>query len=89
MPRTDRTFQIGRLAELKEKASRLRIKIDAYVKQLVVHFDPLDLDMEYTEKIDPWKLETYVREIKRNVEELQRVRVDIKQLQAELGQNEK
>lgn len=87
MARPDRTFNLGRLHELKEKRRRLRIEVDADVKALLYHFEPMDIDCEYVDKIDPRRLRIYTNRIERNINELQKVHAEIERLKNEVGGN--
>lgn len=85
MPRTDRTFNLGRLSELQEQRDRLRVEIDALVKALIYHFDPMDTDCEYADRINVGRMKIYVNDIARKHQQLQKVLVEIIRLQEETG----
>jgi len=86
MAPTQRTYNLGRLAELKERANTLSVEIDSQVKAIVVHFDPMDVDLQYVKNIKPERLLVYVKSIERKKKELDKVLGEIARLQAEVGE---
>lgn len=78
----------GRLTIAKEKRRRLRITIDGSVKALIYHFEPMDHDCVYTDKIETDRIRTYVEDITKKHNELERVIQEIKRLERELGEEE-
>ena len=85
MASTQRTMNLGRLAELKEQALTLRVEIDAAVKTMIYQFDPMDADLAYVDKIIPERLTIYVKSIDRKKKLLDRLNVEIRRLEEELG----
>lgn len=83
---THRTFNIGRKKELEDRLATLRVEIDASAKAIVLHFEPMDIDCKYVEKIDPFKLETYVHAIARKKKDFDRIKAEVDRLNAELGE---
>jgi hypothetical protein len=83
----NRTMQLGRLAELREKARSLANELDAFVKSLLLHFEPLDKDMQYLQKIDP----RYVKDLASSIEKAHKKYVlfiaEIKRLEDETGES--
>lgn len=84
----NRTYNLGRLSELAKKMQQLRVKVDASVKALLYHFDPIDSDLEYVERIKPERLEIYVDSIRKEVCELKKIRTEIESLKSELGESD-
>lgn len=87
MAPTNRVLNLGRLAELKEQQMTLRVDIDSAVRSIIYHFDPLDNDLAYIEKIIPDRLMIYVKKIGQQMKVLQKVNAEIKRLETELGEN--
>ena len=83
----NRTLNLGKLSELKSKRYRLRVRIDGLVKNILVHFQPLDLDMEYLDSLNPGMLQIYVSDIEKFHRELKSVAAEIKRLQDDLGES--
>jgi len=83
-----RTYKVGRLSELKRQRKTVRIEIDAMAKSIVLHFEPMDQDLAYVDKIDPERLMAYNDSIARKVKVLTKVNAEIKALVAELGESE-
>ena len=79
---------IGRLHELKRQARDLQIQIDVQVKGIIVHFEPLDCDLEYTRKINPHRLEVCVQEIKEKKIKLDKILLQIEQIKEDTGEDE-
>jgi len=88
MTGTNRTMNLGRLAELREKQMTTRVEIDAAVKALIYHFDPMDNDLMYTDKICPDRILVHVKTIERKKKVLDKLNVEIKHLEEELGEAE-
>ena len=87
MSHTNRTLSLGKLSELKRARYELRVRIDGLVKNILVHFQPLDLDMEYLESIDPGKLQIYVNDIHKYHRQFKVISAEIRHLQEELGES--
>jgi len=85
--RTDRTYKLGRLAELQDKIQSLRIQTHAYVTALLAHFDPFDIELEYVERIKPLQIETWVKGIIKHVDEIRKLRSEVEALKEDLGQD--
>jgi hypothetical protein len=49
----DRTYNLGRLEELKSKKRELQVRADGLAKNISFHFDPQDMALDYTLRIDP------------------------------------
>lgn len=88
MPPTQRTMNLGRLAELKEQQLTLRVEIDAAVKAMIYQFEPLDADLAYVDKIMPDRLLVYVKTIDRKKKDLDKKNTEIKRLEAEVNGTE-
>jgi hypothetical protein len=88
MPLLNRTYNIGKIQELKTELRTIRIEIDSFVKNLVYHFDPMDSACDYVEKIDTSVLEVYMSSIKRKMIRLKKVKEQVEDLEKELGQSE-
>lgn len=82
-----RTVNLGRLQELKHEQLQLKIQIDTTVKGILVHFEPLDMAMDYIDNIDPMRLKINVRDIDEKYKRLKTVRIEIEKLERELGDN--
>jgi hypothetical protein len=81
-----RTLNYGKKAELEQQAMKLKVEIDSQVKAMLVHFEPLDQDLQYVENIMPDRLQIYVAAIARKVKDLKRVIIELKSIKAELGE---
>ncbi len=81
-----RTMKLGQLEELKQKEYKLRVQIDTVVKTMVNSFEPLDRDMKYVDGIEARKLEIYMYDIKKKVQELKGVLQEKSDLEKELGE---
>jgi hypothetical protein len=81
-------MMIGQLEELKRKREQFRVEIDMAAKSIVLHFDPMDADLVYVDKICPDRLKVYLAQIERVKKMYDRVSAEIKRLQAELGESE-
>lgn len=88
MPPTQRTMNLGRLAELKEQQLTLRVEIDAAVKAMIYQFEPLDADLAYVDKIMPDRLSVYVKTIERKKKSLDKLNTEVKRLEVEVGNTE-
>jgi hypothetical protein len=86
--RSDRTYKVGRLQELRDRLRTLKVKIDAPVKAIIYHFEPIDNDCDYVEKIDTGFLEIHFISIKEEMIKLKKVVGEIHQLEEELGVGE-
>jgi len=78
-------MMLGRLAELRSERHRLKVQIDAIVKSLLIHFEPLDHAMDYIDDIDPTRLLINVQDIREKHEQLQKVQTEIERLKADAG----
>ena len=82
---TSRTTKIGQLEEYKQQLQTLKIEIDTAVKVIILHFEPLDLDLEYVKNIMVERLKVNVNTIDKKMKELKRVSAEIEILERELG----
>lgn len=82
---TSRTTKIGQLEEYKQQLQTLKIEIDTAVKGIILHFEPLDLDLEYVKNIMVERLKVNVNTIDKKMKELKRVSAEIEILERELG----
>jgi len=85
---TSRTNMLGRLAEYRVRLLTLRIEIDTAVKGIVLHFEPLDLDLEYVKNIKPERLKVNVSTIERKMKEFNKILCEISALEKELGEKD-
>lgn len=86
--KNDRTYKIGRKAELIELQKSHRIEIDALVMAMRDQFEPRDVELAYTEKIDIQRLKVYLKEIERKYIQLSKISKELAILIAELdGEN--
>jgi len=83
--KNDRTFKIGRRAELEELQRGHRINIDVLASAIKDQFEPRDPNLAYTEKIDVARLKVYLKEIERKSIELSKVSKELAMLNDELG----
>jgi archaellum component FlaC len=81
-----RTMNLGRKSELEQQAMKLKVEIDSQVKAMLVHFEPLDQDLQYVQNIMPERLKIYVDSIARKVKELKKVLEELKSVINELGE---
>ena len=81
----NRTMLIGRLTELRTQRHRLKVQIDAIVKSLLIHFEPLDHAMDYIDNIDPTVIMINVQDISEKHAQLVKVETEIERLKAEAG----
>lgn len=81
----DRTYKIGRRAELQELQKGHRINIDVLASAIKDQFEPRDPTLTYTEKIDVARLKVYMKEIERKSIELSKVSKELAMLNEELG----
>jgi hypothetical protein len=81
----NRDAQIGLLTRLKQERETLRVEIDAAVKAIVVHFDPMDRDLQYVHAILPERLKVHVALIERKKKRLDVVQEEIDRLAKELN----
>ncbi len=82
--KTDRTYKLGRRAELSELQQAHRIEIDVLVRALRDLFEPRDVELAYTEKIEIPRLKVYMKEIERKYIALSKVSKELAILNAEL-----
>lgn len=87
MTAMNRHMNLGKLADLKTKRYRLRVRIDGIVKTILVHFEPLDSDMQYVNDLDPGRLAIHVSDMEKLHRELKSVQAEIKRLEDELGES--
>jgi hypothetical protein len=80
-------MNIGRVSELKDRLTSLRVLLHNNCSAIVLHFDPMDADLQYVQNIKVNWLETTVKEIKRLRKEFDQVAREIERLQGELGDN--
>jgi SMC interacting uncharacterized protein involved in chromosome segregation len=86
-PVNNRTMNLGRIAELKERLMALRVLLHNNCSAIVLHFDPMDADLQYVQNIKVSQLETTVKEIKKLRKEFDQIAREIERLQGELGEN--
>jgi len=86
MAPTNRQMILGRLVELREQRQTVSVEIDAAVKAIVVHFEPMDADLAYVQNIMPERLSVYVKTIERKMKILHKLNTEIKRLEAEVGE---
>jgi hypothetical protein len=79
-------MNLGRLAELREEQMTLRVEIDAAVKAMIYQFDPIDADLAYVDKIMPDRLHVYVKTIERKKKMLDKLNLEIRRLEGEVGE---
>lgn len=82
---TSRTTLLGRKAEYEERVQILKIEIDTAVKGIILHFEPLDLDLKYVENILPERLKVNVCTIDRKMKDLKKALLELDNLNKELG----
>ena len=80
-----RTMNLGRISELKAQLESLRVLIHNNVTGIVLHFDPMDADLQYVERINPERLETSIKEVKKLKREFDKIAREIARLEKELG----
>ena len=78
-------MQLGQRSDLKQQLKVLAVEIDAAVRSVLLHFEPLDMDLQYISKIMPDRLEILIRKIKVQKKEYDRINAEIKHLNEELG----
>jgi hypothetical protein len=86
MTATSRTTNLGRIVELNERLMGLRVLLHNHASSIVLHFDPMDADLEYVKNIKIDWLETTIKEMKRLKKEFDQVQREITRLQGELGE---
>jgi hypothetical protein len=79
---------LGRQAEYKQRLQTLKIEIDTAVKGILLHFEPLDLDLEYVKNIMPERLKVNVATIERKMKEYKKISAEIENIEKELGRSE-
>jgi hypothetical protein len=82
---TQRDINVGRLEALKRERYEICVTIDGSVRAMLLQFTPLDYDFQYVESIVPAQLEIHVRNIRKMMEKLQRVKSEIERLKREIG----
>ena len=82
----NRTMNLGKLAEFRERLNALKIEIHSAVTAIIVHFEPFDLDLKYVEKIQPERLKVNVNTIERKMKEVRRLMAEVQRLEAETGE---
>ena len=80
-------MQVGLLTEMKQRRNVLSVEIDSAVRSILLHFEPLDMDLQYIERIMPDRLEILVAKVRRQKREFDRVQAEIRRLEGELGPN--
>jgi hypothetical protein len=79
-------MNLGRKAELEEKMKTAAIQIDSAAKAIVLHFEPMDRDLQYIENIDVDVLRVNLKTIKDSKNEYDRYSRELKDVNRELGQ---
>ncbi len=79
--------KLGELTNLKREIRTITVEIDGLVKNIVVHFDPIDEDMTYVKRIDPERLQVYIDGIARKKKVLDRKRKRAAELAEELEES--
>lgn len=82
----DRTFKLGRLAELRQKMKELQVQCDGLAKNIIYHFDPLDMNMDYVFTIDPVKLRIYLKDLETKWNQLKKLEQEVDALKQTLGE---
>jgi hypothetical protein len=83
---TGRTTLLGRQREYQLRLETLKIEIDTAAKGIILHFEPLDQDLEYVKNIIPERLKVNVSTIERKMRELKKISIEIEVIERELGQ---
>ena len=81
----NRTMNLGKLAEFRERLNSRKIEIHAAVTAIIIHFEPFDLDLKYVETIVHERLKVHVNTIEQKMKDVRRLLAEIKQLEAEMG----
>ena len=84
MTMNERTYKLGRRAELVELQQSRRIEIDLLVRALRDLFEPRDVELAYTEKINVVSMKVYMREIEKKHAALAKICKDLTVLNEEL-----
>jgi hypothetical protein len=84
MTMNERTYKLGRRAELIELQQSRRIEIDLLVRALRDLFEPRDVELVYTEKINIVSMKVYMREIEKKHTVLAKICKDLTMLNEEL-----
>jgi hypothetical protein len=84
----DREKAMGRLVEARTRRESLRVAIHSFVVGIVTHFEPMDGDLNYVDNIKPDRLEILLKQIKTEKPKLDKVNAEIKELEAQLGENQ-
>lgn len=87
MPIKNRTYNLGKLEELKKVLRESKIRVDGHVRNIIYHFEPLDSSMDYIDGIDPARLEIFLHDLKKEHEKLRKAQREIEQLKEELGED--
>lgn len=82
--KNERHYKVGRRAELVELQQSRRIEVDMMVGALRGLFEPHDVELAYTERIDIQRMKVYVKEIERKHTELGRIVKELAILNVEL-----
>jgi hypothetical protein len=80
----ERTYKVGRRAELVELQQSRRVEVDTMVQALRNLFEPHDVELAYTERIDIQRMKVYMKEIERKHAELGRIVKELAILRVEL-----
>ena len=80
-----RTTLLGRQAEYRQRLQTLKIEIDTVVKGILLHFDPLDMDLEYVKNIIPERLRVNVCTIERKMRDFRKLSAELEVIEKELG----
>lgn len=83
----DRTMNLGKLAEYRQRLNNLKIETHSAVSAIVVGFEPFDADLKYVETINPERLQVNVNTISRKMKEIKKLLVEVKRLEEELGES--
>jgi hypothetical protein len=81
----ERQYKLGRRVELQEMQTAMRIEIDLLVRAVRDLFEPRDVELAYTEKINVTSMMVYTKEIERKHKALIKVCKELAMLNDELG----
>ena len=83
----NRTMNLGKLAEHRERLNTLKIETHNAVVGIIAQFGIFDRDLEYVKDINPNIIKVNSDLITRKMKDIQRVLAVIKQLEEETGEN--
>lgn len=83
--KNERHYKVGRHAELLDLQQSRRIEVDIMVQALRDLFEPHDVELAYTERIDIQRMKVYMKEIERKHTELGRIVRELAILTVELA----